>query len=94
MTPDEKRTLKRIWGGGIAYQELLHLNMSHSDYLGLQAQYKRRFAGLGLGWNQRRRMWYVQIITDKVQLITNWSGNLERFLDVDTVVTEFGERIL
>jgi|GEM_PF-2630357 len=92
MTKAELAELRRLWGRGIAYQQLVALDLSEADYQSLVEAYVQ--AGfLPLGWNQRRRMWFLQrvynVAPGEAQVITYRSGDLGRFLDVAAMVAEF-----
>ncbi len=91
MDSADKKELRRLWGRGLAYKELLGLGLSQRDYNALVEAYMRR--GFTLGWNHRWKMWYVLGIGGLgCRTMTHKSGNLEAFLDVDAEIARFVER--
>lgn len=95
MTSEEKKTLRRIWGRGKGYKDLVACDLSQKGYEDLIEQYRERDL-VGPWYNQKKRMWYVEkwasVESGVANCTRHWAGDLDIFLDVDAEVEKIEER--
>jgi hypothetical protein len=85
MTDQDKKTLRRIWGRGKAYQDLLASDVTEAMLLALMAAYEDH-GFHGPHWNKSKGLWWIEKFGDGTPSTCTWRIHRERsiteFLDV------------
>ena len=94
MTPQEQRDIKRTWGHGKVYRDLLATDTSIGTLCRLQEGYQERGYS-GPHWDQGQRMWYLQRFRSHPAEKNVCVHELQRqdsiamFLDIDAAIGNF-----